>query len=43
MTDSEVLELYEEMKKIYGENLPDPEHEPRQFAYFVKLYKYYHV
>lgn len=42
MSDSEVLKHYEQMKEIYG-TLPDPDHEPRQFAYYVKLYLRYHV
>lgn len=43
MSDEEVLKMYDEMVKIYGDRLPDPERQPREFAYFVKLYKYYHV
>lgn len=31
------------MVDIYGDFLPDPEQQPIEFAYFVKLYKYYHV
>ncbi len=32
----------EEFIKYFGiENLPNPEHEPRRFAYFVKLFRYY--
>lgn len=41
MTDEEVLYHYEQMQKLYPE-LPNPEHEPIQFAYYVKLYNYYH-
>ena len=42
MTDEEALFMYEKMKQHYGQKLPDPEHSPLEFAYFVKLYKYYH-
>ncbi len=42
MTDQEILYHYERMKKIYPD-LPDPEHEPIRFAYYVKLYRYYHA
>jgi len=42
MNDDEVLEHYERMKEIFGDDLPDPEHEPIRFAYYVKIYKYYH-
>lgn len=43
MTDEEVLRIYENMVHIYGDKLPNPEHEPMVFSYFVKLYKYYHA
>ena len=39
MTDEEVLKLYDEMVEMYGDKLPNPEHEPRQFQYYIKLYK----
>ena len=42
MTDDVVIGHYEKMKSIYGDALPDPEQEPVRFAYYVKLYKYYH-
>lgn len=38
MTNEEVLRIYEEMVKMFGDKLPNPEHCPREFAYFVKLY-----
>lgn len=41
MTTEEVLHHYSRMLEIY-EVLPDPDHEPKQFAYFVKLYLRYH-
>ena len=42
MNDTEVLHHYQRMVEIYG-SLPDPVHEPKQFAYFVKIYKKYHL
>jgi len=42
MTDEEVLQHYDNMVEIYG-TLPDPDHEPRQFAYLVKLYLRYYA
>ena len=42
MTDQEALDMYEEIKKVYGDALPHPDHHPIMFAYYVKLYKYYH-
>jgi hypothetical protein len=43
MTDEEVLKHYERMAEIFGDKIPHPDHEPKQFAYFVKLYRYYYV
>jgi len=43
MSDEQALELYEKMKSHFGDKLPDPEHEPMQFSYFVRLYKYYYL
>jgi hypothetical protein len=40
MTDDEVLKMYNEMLEYFG-TLPNPEQEPRRFAYYVKLYRYY--
>ena len=40
MTDAEVENTYKEMLEYFGE-LPNFEHHPRQFAYYVKLYRYY--
>ena len=43
MTDDEVLKMYERMQEVFGDELPDPEHEPIKFAYYVKIFKYYHT
>lgn len=40
MTDEEAIAFYEELLEWYG-TLPNPDHEPIQFANCVKLYKYY--
>ena len=40
MTDEEVKIVVEEMESMFGK-LPDPLHEPMQFAHYVKLYRYY--
>lgn len=42
MTDEQALSIYEDMKRIYGQNLPDPDHEPIRFKYYYTLYKKYH-
>jgi hypothetical protein len=43
MQNEEVLRIYNEMVEIFGDHLPNPEQEPIRFAYYVKLYKYYHI
>lgn len=40
MTDEEALKIYEEMKEMFGDKLPNPDHYPKIFAYFVTLYRY---
>jgi|Laugresbdmm110dd_1035094.scaffolds.fasta_scaffold173816_1 hypothetical protein len=40
MTDEQVNDFYEKLKSFFGENLPDLDHEPIRFAYYVKLYTY---
>jgi len=42
VTDQQALDIYEDMKKIYGDALPHPDHHPTLFTYYVKLYRYYH-
>jgi len=39
-TDQEIQKMYEEMQEMFND-LPNPDHEPRRFAYYVKLYLYY--
>lgn len=41
MTDEEVMQKYKELEEWYGDSLANPEHEPRRFAYQVKVYEYY--
>ena len=41
MTNQEILEFYNKMVEFYGPALPHPDHQPIQFAYLVKLYKYH--
>ena len=43
MSEQELLQHYERLVEMYGDELPNPEHEPLRFAYFVKLYKYYNL
>lgn len=32
---------YSKLKEMFGDQLPDPQHYPVQFEYYVKLYRYY--
>jgi hypothetical protein len=41
MTDDEVLKFYEELETHFGGKLANFEHHPKQFAYQVKIYRYY--
>ena len=41
MTDEQALEFYNELKDHFGDKLPDFEHYPKTFTYYVKLYRYY--
>ena len=40
MTDEEALKFYEVLVEEYGDRLPNFEHCPHEFAYYVRLYKY---
>jgi hypothetical protein len=41
LTLEKLLEIIPKLEEMYGENLPNPEHEPLQFDNIVKLYFYY--
>lgn len=40
MTDEEVQKIYDEMVEMWGDRLPNPEHEPIRFGYYVRMYKF---
>jgi hypothetical protein len=40
MDTEEVLRIYNDMVKEFGDKLPNPEHEPLKFAYYIRLYMY---
>lgn len=40
MTDQEALDFYDKLVQEYGDKLPNPEHYPETFKYFVRLYRY---
>jgi hypothetical protein len=39
MTDQQDVMIYEEMLRTWP-NLPSAEHEPRQFEFYMKMFKY---
>jgi hypothetical protein len=41
MTEQEIESAYDEMLELWGEKLPNHEHEPIRFAFYVKMWKYY--
>lgn len=43
MTDEEMMKIYEDMKKTFGDDLdiPNPEHSPMVFEYFLRVFRYY--
>jgi hypothetical protein len=41
MTNEKVMQLYNELVEEYGDKLPNPDHYPKTFQYYVKLYKHY--
>jgi len=40
MSDEQAYEIYDQMKKVYGDKLPNPIHFPNSFEYYLKLFKY---
>ena len=40
MTEEEIKLAYEEMVEQWGDKLPNYEHEPIRFAYYVRMYKH---
>lgn len=41
MTDEQALAIYNRMVEKYGDSLPNFEHQPITFAYYVRLMKQY--
>lgn len=41
MTEQQYQMAYEAMATEFGEHLPSYEHQPIEFAYYVKMFKYY--
>ena len=40
MTDNEVLDIYNRMVERWGDALPNPDHCPKEFAHYVRLFTY---
>jgi hypothetical protein len=38
MTEEEIKKIYHEMLEMFGDKIPNPDHYPRTFEYFVRLY-----
>lgn len=39
MTDEQALALYAAMEEEFGDMLPNIDHHPIQFSYYIKLFK----
>jgi hypothetical protein len=40
MTNEQIAVAISEMIEMFGDKLPDPEHCPKEFQYYIKLYLY---
>ena len=40
MTDDELLKIWNDLVRIYGDSLPDYDNCPGEFSYLLKLYMY---
>ena len=40
MTDEQAQRVLDEMVDLWGDKLPNPDHEPIRFHYYMKLFKY---
>ena len=38
LTDEQLSNILEDMQSVFGERLPNPEHEPIRFKYYWTLY-----
>lgn len=41
MTSEDLEEIGKQLEEMYGDKLPNPIHQPKQFAYILKLFMYY--
>jgi len=40
VTEQQIIDTYNKMVAHYGDMLPNPEHCPKEFQYYVKLFAY---
>lgn len=40
MTDQQAIDFYNELVEYFGDSLPNFEHYPNTFKYYVRLYRY---
>jgi len=43
LTDEEANRILNQMIEVFGDRLPDPEHYPLEFGYYVKLYRKFYM
>lgn len=41
MTNDEKQKLWDSFLEFFNGSVPDPDHEPIRFEYYLKLFKYY--
>ncbi len=42
MSDTEIELIANQMREVFGDNIPSPLHQPAVFNYYLKLYVYYY-
>lgn len=42
MTDEQAERIVDELVDIWGDKLPNPDHEPLRFKYYLKMFRYCH-
>jgi hypothetical protein len=42
MNDAEIEAIAKHMREVFGDKIPNPEHYPEIFNYYIKLYMYYY-
>lgn len=42
MNEQQLTDIWNGMVAVYGDELPDPDHCPRQFKHYLKLFMRFH-